>query len=687
MPWDLVVDDGPTSYTLIAGRHQIGRKNAAVLVVDPSVSRKHAWIKVEGDRWDTASLSSRPRVTIEDCGSKFGTFWRRGGVDGAAAALRLAVGVQRQLEDGDRLLFGAHEGKPGSALTLRWRSIVCSYSRLEKASTARLHEIARQLGAHVSKQWVAECTHLVAGRRVAGTMKLVHALAAVKPIVDIAWLEACLARPSLVAPLPAEAAHPYPTSAGKIRYTLNAERRTLFSGCFFVFVEPHADIETIVAACGGVVVKAWGGAMEEREFRASPLWARGAEKIPHHSCGGALVPVLRVVHPGRATQPRARFEFLAVEKAIHPTLVKLIAQDVYKLTVTCYKPGSKTAQSLETRGTETQPTATQSSPAPAPARSAAVTRRGDAPPPMPPPSSRKSSSPLSSPREAAHGAAAQTRASPLPLPSEAEIASLAASASASALSLASAMQLPSEAASEAASPSPSPSHRVRRSKSTTQGGPAPPASPLPLPSLDAPSARDAPSEADLGASADAAPAPGPSLTTEEIGAMRVVDLKEALEKRALSTKGRKAQLKSRLTEAVEIESEARVEAVAGATAAEVRDAPPLPSSSPPPLPEEAEAAARDVAASAAAPPSEVEAAAAAPVAAPVAAPAPAPEAAPEAAPKDTAAPMEGVDAQAAEAAVAEAEAEAAEEEIGAQVRLFCTVTFRANPSHNLTRSP
>ena len=76
---------GEREVPLVEGEHLLGREPVCqIVVLDPSVSRRHARVRVVGDS-----------ATIEDLGSKNGTFVRGDRSDGAA-----------RLDDGDEIYLG-----------------------------------------------------------------------------------------------------------------------------------------------------------------------------------------------------------------------------------------------------------------------------------------------------------------------------------------------------------------------------------------------------------------------------------------------------------------------------------------------------------------------------------------------------------------------------------------------------
>lgn len=105
-----LVDATGTVYTLRPGVHTVGRLNADVLLSDPSVSRSHARITVQGST-----------VTLEDVGSTNGTF-----VNGQ----RLSPHTPVTLSDGAEIAFG------GTKLTLRIPGAVPAPSAAEPEAVA-----------------------------------------------------------------------------------------------------------------------------------------------------------------------------------------------------------------------------------------------------------------------------------------------------------------------------------------------------------------------------------------------------------------------------------------------------------------------------------------------------------------------------------------------------------------------
>jgi len=225
--------DFKKTYYLIAGNDiTVGRKGTDIVVEHKSVSRNHATIRID-QSFDLKRASSRPRIVLKDL-SRFGT---------KVNEERMEKGNERELSNGDFITFGVKS----TQFKLEFKQFQICTTGLGSSHREQLKRLCNCVGAHTTKKWRDEVTHLVTRKPVVITVKFLKALLCGVPIVSMDWLNRIVARKreeTHVLPRESESllkldphANLDPeTGMVKSQYAIDTRRRTLFAGRTFVFI-------------------------------------------------------------------------------------------------------------------------------------------------------------------------------------------------------------------------------------------------------------------------------------------------------------------------------------------------------------------------------------------------------------------------------------------------------------------
>ncbi|XP_022080338.1 nibrin-like [Acanthaster planci] len=248
------------SYYLLEGQnYSIGRKDCQILILnDSSVSRKHATLTVTHSDANLSKPEVKPVLTLIDS-SKFGSL-RNGS--------KVAIGSNTNLEDGDRIVFGAMNS---NQWRVTYEPLVVAFSSLPSADKKALKSLTRKLGGHVVPEWSKECTHLVM-TQLTVTIKVIGALVTCRPVVTPEYLrrmeEAAsnhtqMPDPTDFQPVVAETA----IKEDDVCFQANPDRRTLFQGKTAIFLaqKQFKQLGHTVRLAGGKVLLIEEGVTKKEE--------------------------------------------------------------------------------------------------------------------------------------------------------------------------------------------------------------------------------------------------------------------------------------------------------------------------------------------------------------------------------------------------------------------------------------
>ncbi|KAK8741401.1 hypothetical protein OTU49_002202 [Cherax quadricarinatus] len=207
------------------------REGHILLQGDVSISRQHAAIFITHSIENLKNIQVLPKVELTDLGAKYGTYMN----EGIESQQKLLLNSKTELNNGDQLKFGM--------LTNLWRLVyrplIVTTSTLQLASRDVLTDALLKLGGHLVDEWSNACLYLVM-TNITFTVKVVCALAAGRYIVTPEFftklLDAVINKTSH--PNPAEYNPPLKEmtiNSGKVSFVPDERRKTLFSGCTFLF--------------------------------------------------------------------------------------------------------------------------------------------------------------------------------------------------------------------------------------------------------------------------------------------------------------------------------------------------------------------------------------------------------------------------------------------------------------------
>eukprot|EP00808_Paulinella_micropora_P029129 g49629.t1 len=241
-----------TERLLFAGELKVGRGGDCDIRIekDLKISRCHCKIAVTAIS-NVSNLDDRGSVTLEDCGSKFGTVVSWNGEEQVLQKSR-----KKTLGDGAMFTLGSSaKGK----FRLKWRHLACCFSRLDKEQQTKLKAVAVKLGAHLSSKWDDRCTHILMSSLIV-TEKVLLGLIKGLPIVTPQWLHETLKvlQSDPFKPQPdVKSFLPKPEAPGIVEKLGidSAKRSTVFKGIDFFVFQPkqQARIQNVVHAAGGQV--------------------------------------------------------------------------------------------------------------------------------------------------------------------------------------------------------------------------------------------------------------------------------------------------------------------------------------------------------------------------------------------------------------------------------------------------
>ncbi|KAI9105474.1 hypothetical protein DFS34DRAFT_644286 [Phlyctochytrium arcticum] len=224
----------------------VGRQDADIVINDDrSVSRRHAVIAIDQSEEDSGA-----KITLDDGGSKFGTY-----IHNKGGSYRVASTVS--LQAGDEIKFGVNQ----SVFRLVHQKLVFCCSGLRAKQRGEVQQFANALGAKVMKEWTNECTHLVV-ETLKVTLKVVLALAQCKPIISVKWLSAAVARDWRNFALPPFTLHTaevvdQAVDLSNVSLAPNVERGRLFKDFqFIVFSDDELrSLLPLITSSGGTITK------------------------------------------------------------------------------------------------------------------------------------------------------------------------------------------------------------------------------------------------------------------------------------------------------------------------------------------------------------------------------------------------------------------------------------------------
>jgi len=246
---------GLASWGLIPGQtYTIGRTEGDVKCSDPSVSRSHARINVL-----TGGAGDKPEVMLEDVGTKYGTHLNDGIL---AESQRLADNdgkVSRalkkpvKLKDNDRIRFGVAY----SIFRLKWvkMEVITSMLKDKKPLDSWLKEI--EPGTKIQGLWTDNTTHL-AMNTISLSIKVVNCLAKGVPIVTPEYFRDYNFSLKSKQKLPQVSSYTPPVSQSDsenqlrgpdISFQINKERKQLFRGKTFIFLNPKQQTDNQIPIC------------------------------------------------------------------------------------------------------------------------------------------------------------------------------------------------------------------------------------------------------------------------------------------------------------------------------------------------------------------------------------------------------------------------------------------------------
>ncbi|XP_047322630.1 nijmegen breakage syndrome 1 protein [Impatiens glandulifera] len=175
-------------YIFRKGTYKVGRKGCDVIVkMDKGVSRVHAEILVDemtsSDNLRNINNEMSSQVRLRDC-SKYGTFVTK--KQGVKEKVQEFPGKEITLKDGDLVSFGT-----GSAMYrfCHIPLVFFIYSSQTFDEDLLLEEKLLSIGAHITRGWHSDCTHVLVDQVTRLTKDAVDAFVAKKPFVLKTWVE------------------------------------------------------------------------------------------------------------------------------------------------------------------------------------------------------------------------------------------------------------------------------------------------------------------------------------------------------------------------------------------------------------------------------------------------------------------------------------------------------------------
>ena len=222
-------------HTLTVGRHEGDINNTR----DSSMSKSHAkFTVIQGEG------SDRPRVILEDVGSKFGTFLNNNILQGSQSApLRSVQALKKpyEMKEGDRVRFGVGF----SIYNLTWIDLHVTSSMLKNGGEKKhLEALLKKIDQNntLESNMSANTSHLVM-ESIAVSIKVVNCLARGIPIVVAQYFRDLIQCLNTQQKLPDESGYLPPVAASevqlrdnKISFAVNPQRAVLFRGLTFVFL-------------------------------------------------------------------------------------------------------------------------------------------------------------------------------------------------------------------------------------------------------------------------------------------------------------------------------------------------------------------------------------------------------------------------------------------------------------------
>lgn len=225
--------------------YTVGRLSTDLILGDDlSISRTHVRICLP-------SASTGHSLTVEDLGSKYGTFIN----NDIAQNKKMKPKTPTALQVGDKIRFGALK----NVWQLTELKLATTPSSLLRPEVEELSKLLSPLGGNVLPNWTNACTHLTMDM-VSVTVKLLHALLENKPVVCLDyWREFSKVahRIHVSDDWPKPEDFPPDQTADMPSIKWHQERSKLFAGKTFVFCNSKHN-----AMYGPVVEKA-GGACKD----------------------------------------------------------------------------------------------------------------------------------------------------------------------------------------------------------------------------------------------------------------------------------------------------------------------------------------------------------------------------------------------------------------------------------------
>ena len=240
------IADEDRKFVILPGKdYVLGRRDCDIVIEnDPSVSRKHAILKVMHPEANVANVSKPASITLKDI-SKFGTFVNNEKVKG-----------EKVLESGDEVRFGT----PKSMHRVVYEPFVVTTSCVNGPGKNDVRLLLNQIGGHVSNDWRRDCSFLVM-KTLTVTIKVVCALVSQKPIITVDYLRDLLKhlrgeiveKPNpekYLPPVTERLVHP------EVSFHPTSERSAVFLGMSFYFLsqKQFQKMSMAVELGGGVPI-------------------------------------------------------------------------------------------------------------------------------------------------------------------------------------------------------------------------------------------------------------------------------------------------------------------------------------------------------------------------------------------------------------------------------------------------
>ncbi|XP_020570862.1 nijmegen breakage syndrome 1 protein isoform X2 [Phalaenopsis equestris] len=241
MVWGLIPAEalrGAQKYYILApGTYKVGRKDCDIVVqMDPAVSRLHAEIIVDKlispDSFSAGPTNSNSHVRIRDC-SKYGTFVNK---EVGSKAGRLRQGEEATLKEGETATFGTGN----ASFRFCFIPLTVFIHNPKRGQLKSIQAIASSIGATITPNWRAECTHVLVNESSSVSIELIDSILAKQFVVLVHWFEV-VAEKNICTELPSCSAY-VPTlklEDNIVRIVDPKVQENCLEGYEFVLTSPH----------------------------------------------------------------------------------------------------------------------------------------------------------------------------------------------------------------------------------------------------------------------------------------------------------------------------------------------------------------------------------------------------------------------------------------------------------------